>query len=71
MEKVLHLVPKQKVNLRLLKGTSSVFLWFTQVCEELLKVTDLLGSPALTIEVLSSLFKNLVSEQFTNFVLKD
>ena len=64
------MIPIKKINLRLLQCTNSVLYRLTQVCEELLEVTDLLGSPESAVEVGGGLLKDLISERLANIVLE-
>ena len=49
------------MNLRLFQCTNSFLYRLTQVCEELLEVTDLLGSPESAVDLGGGLLKDLVS----------
>lgn len=55
VEEILYLIPKKKINLSLLQCTNAVLCWLTQVCEELLEVTNLIGSPVFAVKVLGCL----------------
>jgi hypothetical protein len=70
VEEVLDLIPKKKINLRLLQCTNAVLCWLTQVCEELLEVTDLFGSPEFPVKVRGGFLKDLISERLANIVLQ-